>query len=326
MMLSRNSESPSVIELPTRYDVNFPVENPYLAGLQQKVFCINSKLAVAWAGDYRIAWHVIRGLSTRLSEPYTGTRILDCVRSLRREEELSEVAFIFWGMTEWPRIEVQDFNCGEWINLANPGEKFKYAGSGRHHFFDTIGFKVKETSERDDWGYALGVVLGRAAMAFHSEMVSNDPHWYSYGGGFEAMVPNTDGFQKVPLSFVFWTYDGKELVLVGPLFSQVYDKSGGLALRRFLPMVPANGLWEQRIFQVRNFLSDVTVACEPNAPIDSLWSIHYVTDKRKQDAVQFLQRMGPGNTAVAWDGKRVQAQFTPEFIKHVHGLLEFAGA
>jgi hypothetical protein len=323
LMLSRDKENPTAIELPTRYDARFPVESRYLSGLHQKVFCINPKLAVAWAGDSLLARHVIRGLSSQLDEPYTGARILDCIRSLGlSERELNDVAFIFWAMTEWPHVEVQDWNCGETINPADTGEKFKYAGTGTYHFFDTIGFEVKEPAHHEDWGYALGVVIGRAAMAFHSEIVSDDPHWYRYGGGFEAIVPTIDGFQKVPLTFVFWTYDGTELVLVGPLFSQFYDQNGGLAFRRFMPVEPANGQWVQRIFPVCNFFARSAI-CDPNAPIDTLWSIHYIIDNRREGTIQFLQRMGPNNAAVTWDGSRVQAQFTPDFLNDVNGLLDF---
>jgi hypothetical protein len=125
---------------------------------------------------------------------------------------------------------------------------------------------------------------------------------------------------------VFWTYDGNELVLVGPLLSQIYDQSGGLVFRRFMPAVPPNGQWVQRIFPVRNFLSNADPVCDPNMPIDTPWSIHYIIDKRRAGAIQFLQLMGHGSSGVTWDGNRVQAQFTPEFIREVNGLLDFVGA
>jgi hypothetical protein len=326
LMLSQDNERAEAIEWPTRYDAGFALESRNVSGLYQKILNIKPKLAAGWAGNWLIARHILLEISKGLAEPYTGERILRRIYSLGlSERELREVAFIFWSMTEWPNIQVQDFNCGETVNPSDPTEKFKYAGSGTYHFFDTIGFNLKQGAEHSEWSNAIGTVLGRAAMAFHSELVSNEPHWYRYGGGFEAMVPSVCGFQKVPLAFVFWTFDGKEIALVGPLFSQSYNESGGLALRRFMPVVPTNGQWMQRIFPVRSFFAESEIDCDPSAQIDAQWSIHYIIDKRRPNAIQFLQRTGPNNTAVSWDGQRVQAQFTPHFVRDVNGLLGFVG-
>jgi hypothetical protein len=321
LLLSQQTPRTAPIQLPTRFDPRFPLANLNLSGLVQKTICVSPDLAVAWAGNYLVARHVIREIATQWPERYyTGDKILSFINSLGlSQQELESVSFIFWGRSGpgFGKIHVQDWLVKE-ERSADGREKFKFMGSGDFHFFETIGFKLWGAGQIEEWQNSIGAVVGRASIALYQEITSDVTHNFLYGGGFEVVYPSDSGFRKLPLTFIFWAYDDKGIELVGPVFSHVYDNSGVLGLRRFAR--GENG-WSQTIFPIGNFLVESSSAqFNPRAELNTPWTVHYLLSRSDPQMVKFIQKVGPGNLAVRVEQGQIVPELSPEFIRHVNAV------
>jgi hypothetical protein len=295
MLISTESERTTAIDIPTRFSPNFPLTNLQLYGLLQKVFCINSDFAVAWAGDCLAARVIIQELARKLPRPTSGAQIIEFIKSIGlSEQELNSVAFIFWAITNRDpfQIQVQDWLVKEAIiGPDSPHHKFKFAGRGEFHFFETIEFNLLGPFV-DDVGHAVGTVLTRAAMALYDELLTDTAHNFLYGGGFEIVIlASVKGFEKLPLTFALWVWDDNGVELVGPVFTHQYDSNGVLGLRRFLRTT--SGKWQQTIYYVGNFLSNPAAATlDINAPLGANWTVHWFIHRTEEYGLLMIHKWG----------------------------------
>jgi hypothetical protein len=211
-------------------------------------------------------------------------------------------------------LQVQDYLVKEHANSRNPREKFKFAGSGDFHFFEMIAFHFESRAGQSPHTNAVGTVIGRSALSFFKELMSNEPHYFSYGGGFEVITLSEYGLTKLPLSHVIWAYDHDGIYLVGPIFSQSYNADGVLVLRRFRR--PRNN-WLQEVFIVKNFLNtDQEITVDKYSIIDTPWVIHYFLEISDDTKPLIIQQFGPNkNITVDLRGSKIVANITPEFFR-----------
>jgi hypothetical protein len=321
LLLSKPTAGEQPVEIPARFDKRFPLTNLNLSGLQQKVFRISPTVAVAWAGSLLTARHIIREVA-KLPQPYDGRHIRHCINSMElTKAELDSVSLLF--LTTIPRAngQIDVTGCAhgyeQWANPANPSEQMRYAGSGSYHFLEMYPFAVgKRGGRHNDQSETLGALIGRAAQTILLEVVSDEPHDFFYGGGFEVMIISSVGFVKVPLKFVFWMIDEDKIELVGPIFSHLYDKNGILGLRRF---VRDGESWDQKIFTVRNFMhSGESAQFEPETSIDTYWTCHYLINNAESERVFIVHDWGatslmPPLVKFNYQKGMINWKATPEF-------------
>ena len=80
LLLSKSTPG-NIIDLPARFDAAFPVTNPQLSGLSQKVILLSPAVAVAWAGSYAVARSLVLAIA-------------DAIRSLLHRSKSN--ALYFW--------------------------------------------------------------------------------------------------------------------------------------------------------------------------------------------------------------------------------------
>ena len=331
LLISRDSPRPNAIELPTRFDPNFPVNNLHLADMAQKVMCLSPHVAVAWAGNYLVARHVIRAVAAKQQEPFTETIFAETINTLGlTTTELDEIALLFWRIVPQGGVKYTiggyDHRVKVVTNAESPMEIYRFAGSGDFHFWEILPTTLTVADERMIGSApaelkALGAILGRASMALFQEVISDDTHDFHYGGGFEAVVPTDQGLQKVPLTFVFWVYDNEGLHLSGPVLSHTYAQDGVLGLRRF---ARKQGSWEQTIFPVRNFMHGSNLpAFDRDADIHTFWTTHYFVDGTDPGNVRVIMKWGGRpNLLVRYDGKEMRADVQSNFWNEMADIVK----
>lgn len=325
LMISQTSPVSVLPELPTRYDKTFPVDNAYLSGLQQKVFSINRNIAVGWAGNALVARHIIRRIRDEFTPPYTGIRVLDFIASLGLSDKLlADVSFIFCMFVEevgdFSNMQVQDYFTKEVRNPSDNSEYFKFAGSGDYHFFETIGFNVKPgNAEATPYLTTISGIIGRGAIAFYHELISDDVHNFYYGGSFEVLFPDLDGFVKFATTTTVWSYDDAGVRLIGPIYMQEYNASGALGLRRFV--LQPDGEWEQKLFVVRNFVDDSNSSFSGDNCPQTIWGVHYFIQKNPPHEMQMLQLTGSDPGFRTWlENGKLRMEWTAEFDEQLRSL------
>jgi hypothetical protein len=324
LMVSSPTPLTNPIELPTRFKT--PVTNHHLVGLEQKTIVVNPHLAVAWAGNRLAARSIVLELAKLSKERYSGPEVLKLIEaSGLSAKELEEIGLIVWLAKEAPfQLIVQDYYVKEVI--FNETSKIKFIGSGDFHFFEQIGFSLKQyegdASGLNELEVAVGVIVSRIAIALFHELTCDVTHDLFYGGGFEIVLydPPSARFRKVPLSFAIWGYDDNEIWLTSPIFHQVYDANGVLFLRRF---VAKNDVWHQTIFPIGNFLADAScVTFDPTTPLSSETTVHYFVKKGSSTFSHLFWR-DPNSMAMSLDANgQIVTPFPEEFMNRFYRVTE----
>lgn len=314
LLISGSKEQESPLDIPTRFNKAQSDVSLYFVDLSQKVVIINDHLAVAWAGSKLVATYLIQRIADQLKPPYTPDKLLEqiyCAGLL--DSELASVSFIFYCLTdpEHGRGFVQDYLTGETI-LDNK-TKFKYAGSGTKHFLESIDFNLVGVSEKPSYfEESFGAIIGRLAIALYHEVTSSATHDVYYGGGFELLFfdPIARRLFKVPLTFVFWEFSDKAVLLHGPIITLNYGVDGYLFVHRIAK--DETGKFTLKTYSVGNLLNEGRVIPEPASPtFNTSCTVHFFTSSvsdatrmmiHGDDANKFMVRYSPetGEVNVMW--------------------------
>lgn len=312
------------LSVPTRFDARFPISNLELSGLQQKIVVLRDTLVAAWAGSHVVARSILSEIQNKLSEPYSGEKILSIIDKMNlSENEKNSVSFIFYAMNRSDsnaptQIIVQDYLVGE--TIFGTEHKVKYSGSGRFHFFDTISFEFKRTSGSiNEFEMSVATFLTRAAIAFYNEIVSDVNHNYYYGGGFELLVPNPtkQRFEKLPFASAFWLADGKDgLKLIGPIFTNQYIENKELVISRIHYEKDEPVL--TRFVVPHMFSAGEKKRTMPTPDFDPFFVVHYIIDTRDEGVRLVLKKGKDKNIRFSMDESNTfSVSHTGEFVAEV---------
>ena len=263
--------------------------------MQQKLIVLTDWIAAAWAGDTVAASFILKLIREHAGEINHGQQVLDLIaESGLSEEELNSVSFIFYIYRDDGAVEVQDYLVKE--HCATPTHKFKFAGSGDWHYFETIAFEQSGINCAPDQLTAdICAIMGRAAIAFHEEVLTETPHNFRYGGGFEVLTPEKK-MVKIPYSCAYWGFKGDEIQLTGPVISYQYLDSGLLQIDRFTRDTLG---WQHSPFLIGNFFCSAECAKPAPPVIASGPMIHYLIDhERQRDKMVFHIELGQKTLAL----------------------------
>ncbi len=332
LMISSPTERDVTTAIPSRFDHRLPEVDRRIAELHQKVMLFNNRMAVAWAGNYIIARHIIQRVATIADSYPDADRLGNFIDGLGlTPAERDSVALMFWVIT---RLEGQNrsyatvfrnVHVGNIDGTAEDNSLF-YAGSGAFHFLDIVDVKShgidigepesNQLSIQMDAGErklmeVMSEFILRASQVLHDEMTDNMGHAFLYGGGFEIVMEYEDGFLKVPMSQVSWIETEDRIELVGPIFNQTYSPDGVLFIRRF---VSVEGAWIQDVFRVPNFLNEHSASvCDVNADIFTVATVHHFMSR---DLTKVVHAWGPNPIIrVRFDGASFTATTTPELFR-----------
>lgn len=329
LLISRETPLPAAAPaLPSRFSPLQNDVNEYIDRLEQKIIILNPRLAAAWAGPLVIARNLLRRVRDEIGTEYSGRRILDLIRSSGlAKDELESVAFIFFVMREDGTLEVQDYLTKEVCNT--PTHKFKFAGSGDFHFFQSIGFSQTSLDTKiDPLADDLLAILGRAAIAFHEEITTETPHNFFYGGGFELLSPDITNkrIEKIPHACAYWGFRGDEIALTGPVINYQYHDNGVLQIDR---LTQKDGAWWHDAFLVGNFF--VAAASVSPLPPKLLVGpiVHYLIDhSREGETLSFVAELGQKTLRLATSGTSIQVvvDFEGEGFQHIKSGIARARA
>lgn len=308
LLISADQPNPTSA-IPTRQHPSFP-PLAHTAGIHQKICCVNSRLAVAWAADdMDVAERIITTITNNAHPPYTGhtpQRIGNQIQAMNlTQTELDQTALMFWMLDENNSIFEFCHNCKIAENPDDSNEYFIFRGSGSEHFF-SLNFAPVAMTEADHYSQSIARVMARIANALYRDVVTDEAQQSYYGAGFEAIVITRQGFIKVPLTFVFWLVDGDDAKLaknIPAVFSYLYDATGSLGLRTFSQVT---GQWVQNIVSVQNFCnSDQLAAFDPNSSIHTPWSVHFFLNRPNSRLMVKIKWGADPNLRLEWDGKSI---------------------
>lgn len=297
-LLLSGLEHEDQIQLPTRFNSNQPVPPRHLTGLCQKLVCVNDNLAVAWAGSKIVAQHLIRRIANELSAPFSSEEILSLIYgSGLSDSELDSVSFIFYGAYRDEKTGdihqfVQDYLTGE--TIIDKSSKVKYSGSGQFHFLECMDFQIRgSTGTVTEYEGCIAWLMSRMALALFKEMISEDTHIFSYGGGFEIVcLDPTARIAKIPTTFVFWRFDGTTLELVGPVLSFNYPDPNILLINRLIQL-QGSSKWDLSQFVVNDLLGAPTLDPDQEEPnFDTFFAVHYLLPTTDSESIQILIKKG----------------------------------
>lgn len=295
-MVSDDRHRSHPIDVPTRFNSLQPATNLHFSSMSQKAIIINDHLSVAWSGKMAVAQYLIQKVANELKEPYTGQGILDVIyNSGISKEELESVSFLFFGFTNTKRDErlfVQNYLTGH--TILNDGAKVFYAGSGTFHFLDSIGFNLKGASGNiNAFEASVTSFVTRIAIALYEEITSEITHNFYYGGGFELIVFNPEArrFEKTPLTFTFWSHDGDQLELIGPIIALNYSDE---CLYTHRIAKDEDHLWNLKSYQVGNLLRQNTISdnTRPKPELNTFFVVHYIIYKEDPENVRIMVKKG----------------------------------
>jgi hypothetical protein len=279
------------------------------------------QLAVAWCGSFIVAKTLMKHIRENIKRPYSSQQILQLIHdSGLLESELESVSFIFFGHEpETESIFVQDYLTGQ--TSIGPKHKFKYAGSGTFHFFDSIAYELRGMrGEINEFETTFGILLSRISVALYEEVISDINHNYFYGGGFEILGfnPNLNRFEKIPLSFVFWSVTDDGLDLCGPILSQSYSGIDALTIRRLSHN--SSGNWALKTYMVASFLdsADVTTPNFSNTTLDTPFTVHFLVRAAQPNSVSPMIKKGEDtgfSVSLNHDKKEFVVDFTKAFAE-----------
>lgn len=324
LLVSANVPRSEAIDIPTRFNGFQPATSPQFTQLSQKIFAINRQFAVAWAGQKIVAKHLVRRIAAELPEPRDGSEILELISSSGLSQaELASVAFIFFRARvqgDQAHLFVQDYLTGE--TVLGEREKVKYAGSGRQHFLDSIGFRMADVSgDSNDFEKLVSALIGRMAIALYQEVVSDVTHKFWYGGGFELLYLSRQvEMVKLPLTLFFWGYDDDGVDLVGPILTLNYGPDGHLFIHRLHWSNHSN--WSLATYVVGNLLNEA--GQQPIAPSPDFqappFSVHYLINKHRRTSIQFLiKKFWQSSISIKYleDRRSVSVICAPEFLQEI---------
>lgn len=286
------------IRLPTRFHADQPTPPQHLIGLCQKLVCVNDNLAVAWAGSKIVAQHLVRRISNELRSPYSGEEVLQLIYgSGLSQHELNSVSFIFYGahrdeQTGTIHQFVQDYLTGE--TVLDQDNKVKYSGSGQFHFLECMDFQIEGSiGTVTEYEQSIAWLISRMALAIYKEMVSEETHDFSYGGGFEiACLDPAARIAKVPTTFVFWKLHDHGIELVGPILAFNYPHRNVLVISR-LNRSGGSAEWDLSQFIVNDLLEAPAFTVPTGAPdFDTFFSVHYLLPDANRGSIQVLIKKG----------------------------------
>ena len=259
----------------------------------------------------------MKHIRENIKRPYSAPQILQLIQdSGLLESELQSVSFIFLGHdTETETIFVQDYLTGQ--TCIGPNHKFKYAGSGTFHFFDSIAFELRGTSgEINEAETAIGILLSRISVALYEEVISDISHNYFYGGGFEILGfnPNLSRFEKIPLSFVFWSITDNGIDLCGPILSQSYSGTDVLTIQRLSR--DSSGDWRLKPYVISSFLDseDFTIPELPEDILNTPFTVHFLVPAAQTTSISLMIKKGQ-DTGFSINLDRDQNVFNVKFTK-----------
>lgn len=318
------------IELPTRFHEDQPATPLHLVGLCQKVVCVNDSLAVAWSGSKVVAQHLIRRISKELSPPYSSEEILRLIcNSGLTTYELDSVSFIFFGahydsQTDQIHQFIQDYLTGE--TILDNDTKIKYAGSGQYHFLECLDFRVKgsdgSVTEFENW---MAELIARIGYALFSEIVSEDNHNFSYGGGFEIVcLDPCKRIAKVPLTFVCWKLSEKGPELIGPILAFNYPHRNLLMISR-LSRSSDSSEWQLSQLSVADVLeSSQTEVPAAVVNFNPFFVLHYFIRESSDTPLQVMIEKGDPKSVriqVLPDSGLVEVEYSDEFLCKINKLV-----
>ena len=305
------------VDIPTRFADQQPPTNQQFGALHQKILLLNESLAVAWCGSFVVARTLMKHIRENIKRPYSAPQILQLIQdSGLLESELQSVSFIFLGHdTETETIFVQDYLTGQ--TCIGPNHKFKYAGSGIFHFFDSIAYELRGMrGEINEAETAIGILLSRISVALYEEVISDISHNYFYGGGFEILGfnPNLSRFEKIPLSFVFWSITDNGIDLCGPILSQSYSGTDVLTIQRLSR--DSSGSWRLKPYVVASFLDseDITVPEFTNDSLNSPFTVHFLVPAGRNSSVRLIIKKGK-DTGFSINLNREKKEFVIDYTK-----------
>ncbi len=306
LLLTSNVDLTSSKEIPTRFDGWNTPESRYITNLTQKIVHISDRICVAWAGSYLVARHILQCIALVSDSFKTGDDILDFIRRMSiSSHEKESVSFIFYIIDadgDNYRLTVQDYMTSQ--TEFGIDHKIKYAGSGAFHFLETVSFNLVGTYGRMS-SYQETVVtwLSRAAIVFLEEVLSETPHYYRYGGGFEILMPwvPTGKFRKIPYSTFFWrdTDNGIKPILL--FYSMQYNAKNDLVINRF--SYSENKMIEIKRFYVRSVMCEGTTEEFDNVSIENDTHVHYIIPKNDGDLGRVFVTMYNEDVTPKFDAK-----------------------
>lgn len=320
LLISSDRKREMPLDIPTRFSKNQPKANLQFSGLSQKLVIINDNLAVGWSGTRINAKSIIHHVKDNIQSPYSGEQILELVASSGLSEgELKSIGLIFYAHNaEAMQLICQDYLVGETV-FPN-GNKIKYSGSGVFHFFDSTAFEMFAVEgDQNDFMKTAYAILGRMSVVFYEEIITDTNHNYYYGGGFELLSfnPNESRFVKLPISFVFWTYDDEAITLQGPLITQNYTEDNRLVIFRHEFVKKAE--WKARAYVVDNFINDdkdkkIDIQ-KPN--FDTMFCMHFFISQRDDAPVKIMGKSGfdKGFSIAPVDGDKYEIIISKKFIE-----------
>ncbi len=185
--------------------------------------------------------------------------------------------------------------------------KFRFAGSGDYHFFETIAFEVtRASSSINAFENALFTIIARGAISFRQEIEDGTPLHYRYGGGFEiaTFFALTDRFEKVPYATYFWwnPTDTNEVELKA-VFSNSYDDRGNLHMNRYL--VDSGGILDKAHYEVSAPFQPPKNG-EPSPPdlLEQHIQIHHCVKEGSPDQQIVIRKGTPQSFQANVQGKR----------------------
>lgn len=186
---------PAPADLPTRPEESVQPggDGLFAASLAQKLVIVRPYFLLAWAGSRSNAEHVLRELDRLLPGAFEAiddpTPIWEVLNSCAADSEM--VALIIGnGKVQPLGIRTRGFEID--------GKRVYLLGSGGPAFFEYLTAHTDVMPEGDfDGLMARAAALRFAARAIQTQWITGGGLEASWGGGFEVVYPEPDGFRKI---------------------------------------------------------------------------------------------------------------------------------
>lgn len=239
LMTSPNKrERPSTV-LPAQIPGRPVGDTSCVTGLKQKVVRIDERIYIAWAGSLIVARGVLTWVAENALGLQTATEVIDKICSNYPDlHSLPEVALIIAvsddGKCGSRKITLESYNCT--IRETEDGGRIHCAGTGEYHFLDSMSFEEVGRTGAGNIGINLiAKVFSNIALSFLSETQGWANYEFSYGGAFEVLTLNNDGWKKVSYVLHSWLKEGTGITPVNPITKASYQDDGCLLIDQFLP-------------------------------------------------------------------------------------------
>jgi hypothetical protein len=204
LLISRRLPAPA--DLPTRPEnaVHPGEDGFFAASLAQKLVIVRPYFLLAWAGSRSTADRILRELDRLLPDDFDASAdsapVWDVLNSCEEGSEMV-VLIIGNGMVQPLGIRTRGFEID--------GKRVYLMGSGGPAFFDYLNAHTDVVPEGDGGGLvARAAVLRFGARAIQTQWISGGGLEASWGGGFEVVFPEPNGFRKIDrILFRAWRID-----------------------------------------------------------------------------------------------------------------------